>query len=55
MGSATKRVKPIVDMAISRFEAFDRLPRELVAAKNELASGRYRRSPERRRRKSDHH
>jgi stearoyl-CoA desaturase (delta-9 desaturase) len=32
------RVKPIVDMAISRFDAFDRLQRELTAAKNELAA-----------------
>jgi two-component system, response regulator / RNA-binding antiterminator len=36
-GLRKERVKPIVDMAISRFEAFDRLQRELVAAKNELA------------------
>jgi two-component system, response regulator / RNA-binding antiterminator len=31
-------VKAIVDMAVSRFNAFDRLQRELVATRNELAS-----------------
>ena len=37
-GLRKERVKAIVDMAISRFNAFDRLQRELVAARNELAS-----------------
>ena len=37
-GLRKERVKAIVDMAISRFEAFDRLQRELAAAKNELAA-----------------
>ena len=37
-GLRKERVKAIVDMAISRFEAFDRLQRELSAAKNELAA-----------------
>jgi len=37
-GLRKERVKPIVDMAISRFDAFDRLQRELTAAKNELAA-----------------
>ena len=37
-GLRKERVKPIVDMAISRFDAFDRLQRELAAAKNELAA-----------------
>jgi response regulator NasT len=36
-GLKKERVKPIVDMAISRFEAFDRLQRELLEAKSELA------------------
>ncbi|CAN5260447.1 ANTAR domain-containing response regulator [soil metagenome] len=36
-GLKKERVKPIVDMAISRFAAFDRLQRELAEAKNELA------------------
>src|SRR5690349_4008177 len=36
-GLRKERVKPIVDMAISRFEAFDRLQRELLEAKSELA------------------
>ena len=37
-GLRKERVKAIVDMAISRFNAFDRLQRELMAARNELAS-----------------
>jgi response regulator NasT len=37
-GLRKERVKAIVDMAISRFNAFDRLQRELVAARTELAS-----------------
>ncbi|WP_134500226.1 ANTAR domain-containing response regulator [Microvirga pakistanensis] len=37
-GLRKERVKAIVDMAISRFKAFDRLQRELAAARNELAS-----------------
>jgi two-component system, response regulator / RNA-binding antiterminator len=37
-GLRKERVKAIVDMAVSRFNAFDRLQRELVAARNELAS-----------------
>ena len=37
-GLRKERVKPIVDMAISRFEAFDRLQRELAEARNELAA-----------------
>ena len=37
-GLRKERVKAIVDMAISRFAAFDRLQRELAAAKNELAA-----------------
>jgi len=36
-GLKKARVKPIVDMAISRFEAFERLQRELAEARNELA------------------
>lgn len=36
-GLKKERVKAIVDMAISRFEAFDRLQRELLEAKSELA------------------
>jgi response regulator NasT len=36
-GLRKERVKPIVDMAISRFEAFERLQRELAEARNELA------------------
>lgn len=37
-GLRKERVMAIVDMAISRFSAFDRLQRELVEARNELAS-----------------
>lgn len=37
-GLRKERVKAIVDMAISRFNAFDRLQRELKAARSELAS-----------------
>lgn len=37
-GLRKERVKAIVDMAISRFNAFDRLQRELMAARTELAS-----------------
>jgi response regulator NasT len=37
-GLRKERVKAIVDMAVSRFNAFDRLQRELAAARNELAS-----------------
>jgi response regulator NasT len=37
-GLRKERVKAIVDTAVSRFNAFDRLQRELVAARNELAS-----------------
>lgn len=36
-GLRKERIKPIVDMAISRFNAFDRLQRELDSARNELA------------------
>lgn len=36
-GLKRERVKPIVDMAISRFNAFSRLQNELEAARNELA------------------
>jgi two-component system, response regulator / RNA-binding antiterminator len=36
-GLKKERVKPIVDMAISRFNAFARLQAELKAAKSELA------------------
>lgn len=36
-GLKKERVKPILDMAISRFNAFDRLQRELAAAKSKLA------------------
>lgn len=35
-GLRQERVKPILDMAISRFNAFSRLTRELEAAKSEL-------------------
>jgi response regulator NasT len=37
-GLRKERVMAIVDMAMSRFSAFDRLQRELVEARNELAS-----------------
>lgn len=37
-GLKKERVKPIVDMAISRFAAFDRLQRELADTKTELAA-----------------
>jgi len=37
-GLRKERVMAIVDMAVSRFNAFDRLQRELAAARNELAS-----------------
>ncbi|WP_245444174.1 ANTAR domain-containing response regulator [Microvirga sp. KLBC 81] len=37
-GLRKERVKAIVDMAVSRYNAFDRLQRELVAARSELAS-----------------
>ena len=37
-GLRKERVKAIVEMAVSRFNAFDRLQRELVEARNELAS-----------------
>jgi response regulator NasT len=37
-GLRKERVKAIVDMAISRFKAFERLQRELLEARNELAS-----------------
>lgn len=37
-GLRKERVKAIVDMAVSRFNAFDRLQRELAEARNELAS-----------------
>ena len=37
-GLKKERVEAIVHMAISRFEAFDRLKRELEAARNELAA-----------------
>lgn len=37
-GLRKERVKAIVDMAVSRFNAFDRLQRELAAARSELAS-----------------
>lgn len=36
-GLKRERVKPILDMAISRFNAFNRLSQELEAARNELA------------------
>jgi len=36
-GLKRERVKPIVDMAISRFNAFSRLQAELAAARNDLA------------------
>jgi response regulator NasT len=36
-GLKKERVKPILDMAISRFRAFSRLTDELEAARNELA------------------
>jgi response regulator NasT len=36
-GLRKERVKPILDMTVSRFNAFDRLARELEAARNELA------------------
>jgi response regulator NasT len=35
-GLKQERVKPILDMAISRFNAFSRLSRELEEARNEL-------------------
>jgi two-component system, response regulator / RNA-binding antiterminator len=35
-GLAEERVKPILDMAISRFNAYSRMARELVDAKSEL-------------------
>ena len=35
-GLRKERVKPIVDMTVSRFNAFDRLTRELDHARNEL-------------------
>ena len=37
-GLRKERVKAIVEMAVSRFNAFDRLQRELMAARNELVS-----------------
>lgn len=37
-GLKKERVKSILDMAISRFNAFDRLQTELAAAKDELAA-----------------
>lgn len=37
-GLRKERVKPIVDMAVSRFNAFERLQRELLETRNELAS-----------------
>ncbi|MEM1306441.1 MAG: ANTAR domain-containing protein [Pseudomonadota bacterium] len=37
-GLRQERVKPILDMAVSRFNAFDRLQRELETAKSELAN-----------------
>ena len=37
-GLRKERVKAIVEMAVSRFNAFGRLQRELVEARNELAS-----------------
>lgn len=37
-GLRKERVKAIVDMAVNRFNAFDRLQRELKAARDELAS-----------------
>lgn len=37
-GLRKERVKAIVDMAVSRFNAFDRLQRELLEARSELAS-----------------
>ncbi|MGV2981502.1 ANTAR domain-containing response regulator [Camelimonas sp. ID_303_24] len=37
-GLRKERVKAIVDMAVTRFQAFDRLQRELDAARNELAA-----------------
>ncbi|MEJ1157106.1 ANTAR domain-containing response regulator [Prosthecomicrobium sp. N25] len=36
-GLRKERVKPILDMTVSRFNAFDRLARELEAARTELA------------------
>jgi len=36
-GLRKERVKPILDMAVSRFNAVDRLKRELESAKSELA------------------
>lgn len=36
-GLRKERVKPILDMAISRFNAFSRMERELEEARNELA------------------
>lgn len=36
-GLRKDRVKPILDMAVSRFRAFDRLRRELAEAKSQLA------------------
>ena len=36
-GLKKERIKPILDTAISRFNAFDRLRRELDEAKGELA------------------
>ncbi|MFN7091001.1 MAG: ANTAR domain-containing response regulator, partial [Allorhizobium sp.] len=35
-GLRKERVKPILDMAVSRFNAFSRLQRELAEAKNAL-------------------
>ena len=40
-GLKKERVKPILDMAISRFNAFDRLQRELEATKSELAERKH--------------
>lgn len=40
-GLKKERVKPILDMAISRFNAFDRLQRELEATKSELADRKH--------------
>jgi len=37
-GLRKERVKAIIDMAVNRFQAFDRLQRELDAARNELAA-----------------
>ena len=36
-GLSKQRIKPVVDLAIRRFQAFSRLQRELVEAKNALA------------------